>query len=212
MRAPGAPLGSMLIALSGHFRGRKKYTFSISAVLFFSAKDLCSFSQEMLLIFIFYYWRLFSLSLFLCECVCVWVFLSLSLSPPPLSLSLSLFAMSCYIVDGAWAADILLIDPRLPLCLFRLMKNDSSALIEFYSFLTWSILRGAPSIFGLTRRLFIRAYTRGKYRRTFLFMSLIRVGAIGEEGFFFFLWKWERDAREVASWIQICSFSFCSLL
>ena len=80
---------------------------------------------------------------FLCVCVCVCV----CVCP-----SLSLFAMSCYIVDGAWAADILLIDPRLPLCLFRLMKNDSSALIEFYSFLTWSILRGAPSIFGLTRR------------------------------------------------------------
>ena len=101
MRAPGAPLGSMLIALSGHFRGRKKYTFSISAVLFFSAKDLCSFSQEMLLIFIFYYWRLFSLSLSLSlwVCVCVWVFLSLSLSlPPSLALSLSL----CYVLLYCW--------------------------------------------------------------------------------------------------------------
>lgn len=61
------------------------------------------------------------------------------LYPGALSLPLCA-AMSCYIVDGAWAADILLIDPRLPLCLFRLMKNDSSSLIEFYSFLTWSIL------------------------------------------------------------------------
>lgn len=47
---------------------------------------------------------------------------------------------SCGIVDGAPAADILHIDPRLPLRLFRPMKNDSSALIEFYSFLTWPVL------------------------------------------------------------------------
>ena len=69
--------------------------------------------------------------------------------PTSLSLSLSLYppTISCYTVDGAWAADILLVDPRLSLCLFRLMKNDSSSLIEFYSFLTCTVLWGRHQSF-----------------------------------------------------------------
>lgn len=63
-------------------------------------------------------------------------------APLRAGVSLLLRATSCYIVDSALVVNILLADPRLPLCLFRLMKNDSSSLIEFYSFLAWSTLRG----------------------------------------------------------------------